>query len=169
MCRSLPTGTRSVASSRRTILISRDGLPSPRAARLDDHSQYGTFFSPRLSALVRSGRWNSRLSVGTGFFAPTPLTEETESAGLSRLTIPQPLKEERGQSASFDFSRTDGPVTYTATLFGSRIRNPVKVDVTDAYVMTNLPEPTTNIGELLATLRRGVFSGTATYTYVPFA
>ena len=137
------------------------------SGRLDDHSQYGTFFSPRLSALVRSGRWNSRLSVGTGFFAPTPLTEETEAAGLSRLSIPQPLKAERGQSASFDFSRTDGPVTYTATLFQSRIRNPVKVDVTDAYVMTNLPEPTTNVGaELLATLRRGVFSGTATYTYV---
>jgi hypothetical protein len=33
--------------------------------------------------------------------------------------------------------------------------------------MTNLPEPTTNIGaELLAMLRRGVFSGTATYAYV---
>jgi iron complex outermembrane receptor protein len=137
------------------------------SGRLDGHSQYGTFFSPRLSALVRSGRWNSRLSVGTGFFAPTPLTEETEAAGLSRLTIPQPLKAERGQSASFDFSRTDGPVTYTATLFGSRIRNPVKVDVTDAYVMRNLLEPTTNIGaELLATLRRGTFSGTATYMYV---
>ena len=55
------------------------------SGRLDDHSQYGTFFSPGLSALVRSGRWNSRLSVGTGFFASTPLTEETESAGLSRL------------------------------------------------------------------------------------
>jgi outer membrane receptor for ferrienterochelin and colicins len=115
------------------------------SGRLDDHSQDGTFFNPRLSALVRSGRWNSRLSVGTGLFAPTPLTEETEAAGLSRLTIPQPLKAERGQSASFDFGRTDGPVTYTATLFKSRIRNPVKVDVTDAYVMTNLPEPTTNL------------------------
>jgi hypothetical protein len=33
--------------------------------------------------------------------------------------------------------------------------------------MTNVAEPTTNIGaELLATLRRGVFPGTATYTYV---
>ena len=49
-----------------------------------------------------------------------------------------------------------GPVTYTATLFQSRIRNPVTVDVTDAYVMTNLPEPTTNMGaELLATFVAG--------------
>ena len=48
-----------------------------------------------------------------------------------------------------------------------RAETAVKVDVTDAYLMTNLPEPTTNMGaELLATLRRGAFSGTATYTYV---
>ena len=46
------------------------------------HSEYGTFFSPRVSALARAGHWTSRLSVGTGFFAPTPLTEETEAAGL---------------------------------------------------------------------------------------
>ena len=39
--------------------------------------------------------------------------------------------------------------------------------MTDLYVMTNLPEATTNIGaELPATLRRGPLSGTATYPYV---
>ena len=52
----------------RWLLISASG-------RIDDHSQYGIFASPRLSALVRSGRWNTRLSLGTGFFATTPLTE----------------------------------------------------------------------------------------------
>ena len=54
------------------------------SGRLDVHSEYGTFFSPRVSALVRAGRWTSRLSVGTGFFGPTPITEETEAAGLTR-------------------------------------------------------------------------------------
>ena len=57
------------------------------SGRLDVHSEYGTFFSPRVSALARAGRWTSRLSVGTGFFGPTPITEETEAAGLTRLTI----------------------------------------------------------------------------------
>ena len=38
------------------------------SARLDHHSEYGTFLSPRVAALMRSGKWNSRLSVGTGFF-----------------------------------------------------------------------------------------------------
>ena len=66
------------------------------SARLDHHSAYGTFFSPRLSGLLRTGGWTARLSAGTGFFGPTFLTEETEAAGLSRLTVPVPLVAERG-------------------------------------------------------------------------
>ena len=137
------------------------------SARLDVHSEYGTFFSPRVSALARAGRWTSRLSVGTGFFAPTPITEETEAAGLTRLEIRQPVEAERGLSASFDLSRTDGPLSYTATLFASRIKDPLHVERSPSYVLTTLPDPTTNVGlELLGTLRREPFSVTATYTYV---
>ena len=58
------------------------------SARADFHNQYGTFFSPRLSALLRWQGWTSRVSAGQGFFAPTPLTEETEAAGLTRLQMP---------------------------------------------------------------------------------
>ncbi|HEX4932941.1 MAG TPA: TonB-dependent receptor plug domain-containing protein, partial [Gemmatimonadaceae bacterium] len=74
------------------------------SARVDAHSEYGTFFSPRVSALARSGGWTSRLSVGSGFFPSTPLTEETEAAGLSRLSADVPLRAERGLSGSFDLS-----------------------------------------------------------------
>ena len=88
------------------------------SGRLDHHSEYGTFFSPRVAALFRSGQWNSRLSVGTGFFGPSPLTEETEAAGLTRLVIPARLRAEEGRSASIDVSRTHGPLSYTVTLFG---------------------------------------------------
>ena len=137
------------------------------SGRVDLHSEYGTFFSPRVSALVRAGRWTSRLSVGTGFFGPTPLTEETEAAGLTRLAVEQPLQAERGLSASFDLSRTDGPLSYTATVFASRIVNSVHVDRSDEYVLRNLSAPTTNVGmELLATFRREPYALTATYTYV---
>ena len=137
------------------------------SGRLDFHSEYGTFFSPRLSALARAGRWTSRLSVGTGFFGPTPLTEETEAAGLTRLAIDGPLEAERGVSASFDLTRTDGPLSYTATLFASRISDPIHVERSPAYVLRNLPDPTTNAGlELLGTFRREPFSVTGTYTYV---
>jgi iron complex outermembrane receptor protein len=137
------------------------------SARVDVHSEYGAFFSPRVSALARQGRWTSRLSVGLGFLGPTPLTEETEAAGLSRLTIEQPLEAERGLSGSFDVSRTDGPASYTLTLFGSRIADPVHVDRSPSLVLRSLADPTTNAGvELLGTLRRAPFSVTATYTYV---
>jgi len=137
------------------------------SGRVDHHSEYGTFVSPRVAALVRSGRWSSRVSVGTGFFGPSALTEETEAAGLSRLTIPGPLRAEEGRSASLDVSRTDGPLSYTATLFASRVRHPIAVERENAYSLTNAPQPTTNVGgELLATLRHEPLALTATYTFV---
>jgi iron complex outermembrane receptor protein len=137
------------------------------SGRLDVHNEYGAFFSPRISLLARAGRWTSRASVGTGFFASAPLTEETEAAGLTRLHVERPLEAERGLSTSFDVTRTDGPFSYTATLFASRISDPIHVGRSPAYVLRNLTDPTTNVGvELLGTFRREPFSVTATYTFV---
>lgn len=142
-------------------------LSASASARLDFHDRYGTFFSPRLSALLRKGGWTSRLSAGQGFFAPTPLTEETEAAGLARLQLPAPLNAERGRSASIDLTRHSGPVSVTGTLFMSNIDHPVYVDRGAAYRILNLPGPTKNRGvELLATWRKTPFTATATYTYV---
>jgi outer membrane receptor protein involved in Fe transport len=96
-----------------------------------------------------------------------PVTEETEAAGLTGLEVRQPVEAERGLSASFDVSRTDGPLSYSATLFASRINDPLHVERSPAYVLSTLPDPTTNIGlELLGTMRKEPFSVTATYTYV---
>ena len=137
------------------------------SARADFHNQFGTFFSPRVSALFRWEGWTSRLSAGQGFFAPTPLTEETEAAGLTRLAVPAPLKAERGRSASIDVTRALGPVSLTTTLFASNVRNPVHVNRGNAYEIVNLPEQTTNRGvELLGTWRKEPFTATASYTYV---
>lgn len=137
------------------------------SGRADFHSEYGSFFSPRLSALLRSGDWTSRVSLGQGFFAATPLTEETEAAGLTRLVIPRPLRAERGRSFLLDVTRTMGPASYTATFFASRVRHPLRVERGDRYELTNLEDDQTNRGiELLATLRRPPLSATASYTYV---
>ena len=65
----------------------RPWLSVSASGRVDVHSQFGTFVSPRVSALLRGGGWTSRVSAGTGFFAPTPLSDDTEAAGLTRLTI----------------------------------------------------------------------------------
>ncbi len=137
------------------------------SGRLDYHSEYGAFFSPRVSGLFRARGWASRLSFGTGFYGPSPLTEETEAAGLSRLVIPDPLKAERGRNVTFDVSRTDGPLSWTVTLFRSRVEDPTYVDRSDGLVLTNLTEPTATNGlELLGTLRREEVSVTASYAYV---
>jgi len=119
-----------------------------------------------VSALLRSGDWSTRMSAGGGFFGPSPLTEETEAAGLTRLTVEGPLRAEQGRSVSIDLTRTQGPLSYTATFFGSRIADPVKVD-RSTYVLRNLSEPTTNVGvELLGVLRQAPLALTASYTYV---
>ena len=136
------------------------------SGRLDHHSEYGWFFSPRVSALFRSGDWSTRLSAGTGFFGSTPLTEETEAAGLARLTLDGPLRVERGRSASVDVTRTLGSIALTTTVFQSRIANPVHVD-RSTYTLRNLLAPTTNLGmEFLGTFRQLPFAMTASYTYV---
>ena len=73
------------------------------SARGDFHNEFGSFFSPRISALLRSSTgWTTRLSTGTGFVAPTPFIEETEAAGLSQLSPLGNLDAERGRSVSFD-------------------------------------------------------------------
>jgi outer membrane receptor for ferrienterochelin and colicins len=137
------------------------------SARLDHHSEFGTSFSPRISALVRRGQWSSRLSLGQGFFAPTAITEETEAAGLSRLTIAGPLKPERGTNTSIDLTRVAGALSATVTGFYSRIVNSVEVERTDAYVLRHLAQPTTNAGvEAIAVWKTDDLSVVANYAYV---
>ncbi|HEX6322873.1 MAG TPA: TonB-dependent receptor [Vicinamibacterales bacterium] len=148
-------------------LAVNDWLSVSASARLDRHSEYGTFLSPRLAAFFRAGSWTSRVSAGTGFFGPSALTEETEAAGLSRLTIPVALRAEEGTSASVDLGRTQGALSYTATFFASRVRHPIRVDRSSGLVLTNAAEPSTNTGvELLVTARRAPFALTSNYTFV---
>lgn len=144
-----------------------DWLTVSASARVDVHSTYGTFFSPRVSALARTAGWTSRVSAGRGFFASSPLTEETEAAGLSRLSMPRPLEAETGQSFSVDLTRAVRALSVTATLFGSSVAHAVEVERETAYEIANAERPTTNIGlELLATYRKPPFALTGTYAWV---
>jgi hypothetical protein len=98
----------------------RPWLSVSGSARLDVHSEYGTFVSPRVSALFRAGGWTSRVSAGTGFFPTTPLTGETEAAGLSRLTIRGPLQGETGLRSKQRLG-TSPSVIATAVLAAPRL------------------------------------------------
>jgi len=145
----------------------RPWLALSLSGRVDGHSRYGTFFSPRVSALLRHGGWTSRASIGTGFYGPTPLTEETEAAGLTRLRIPQELRAERGRSAAFDLGYARGVVATNVTLFYSRIEDPIVVEREEEYVLRNLDGTSRNTGvEVLVTARQAPFSLTGSYTYV---
>lgn len=137
------------------------------SARLDHHSEFGTFLSPRVSALFRQGGWSSRVSYGNGFFAPSAITEETEAAGLSRLTVEGPLNAERGHSTSVDITRTNGALSTTLTAFYSRIVDPVEVERTNRFVLHNLADPSTNAGiEALGVWKTADFSFVASYAFV---
>ncbi len=144
-----------------------DWLTLSASARLDLHHTYGTFFSPRLAALVHRDGWTSRISAGTGFFASTPLTEETEAAGLSGLTMAAPLEAETGKSFSIDLTRAVGMASITGTLFGSSVAHAIQVERESAYRIANSDQAATNLGvELLATLRQAPYALTGTYTFV---
>lgn len=137
------------------------------SARVDRHNRFGTFLSPQLAGIVRRGLWSTRVSIGTGFAAPTPITEETDAAGLSRLIIPDRLRAERGRSASVDVTRTAGPLSTTVTLFHSRVRDPVAVERDDRFVMANQSAPMIAAGlEALAIWRADDLSLVANYAYV---
>jgi iron complex outermembrane receptor protein len=95
------------------------------------------------------------------------LTEETEAAGLSRLTLPRPLIAERGRSGTVDLTRSVGPLSVTGTLFASNIDHPVYVNRSTDYSLINLTAPSKNRGaELLATWRKAPFAATFSYSYV---
>ena len=148
-------------------VVIRPWLSLSASGRADFHNRYGTLLSPRLAVLLRRNAWTSRASIGQGYFAPTPLTEETEAAGLSRLGVPEPLRVERGRSASFDLTRTLGALSATFTLFASSIRRPVLVTRSTTYELINAPQSTANRGlEFVTTWRKQPLSVTGTYSYL---
>jgi len=105
-----------------------DRLVLAASGRVDAHDDYGTFVSPRFSALYRPAEgWSLRASFGSGFAAPTPFVDEVESAGLGRLLPLSGLRAERAKSASVDLQRSAGHWEVDLSLFGSEIRHLLRV------------------------------------------
>lgn len=139
------------------------------SARWDEHSDYGSRISPRLSLLYKPGAWTIRASLGSGFYAPTPLVEEIEETGLSRLRSPARLKAETAETASLDIGYVFGPVRADLTLFGSNIRNAVRLedDGFDHIKLINIAGTTRTRGvELQLRYRWQAFSVTGSYAYI---
>jgi outer membrane receptor for ferrienterochelin and colicins len=140
-------------------------------ARLDQHDRYGTFLSPRLSALSRFAEgWAARVSGGGGFFAPTPLVEEADVVGLSRVRGFSSLAAEKIAQASADLTRTLGAVEITGTLFIARLNHAVVVGENSptpaALTLSNAPTPTRTGGaSFFAVYNQEPFAVTALYSY----
>jgi iron complex outermembrane receptor protein len=115
--------------------------------------------------------WTVRASAGTGYFAPTPWTDETEAVGLGRPVPQNGLEAERAWSASLDVARTIGDFELNATVFGSRIEHPIEVrpaaSAEGRIEMFNAGGPVRTHGtELLARYHRESIHVTATHVYL---
>jgi iron complex outermembrane receptor protein len=99
------------------------------SARVDAHSDYGTYFSPRVSALLRKpeGPWSLRASVGSGFTVPTPFVDEVAATWLGALLPIQGLHAERATSASLDAKWADDGWDLNLSVFTSEIRDALQV------------------------------------------
>jgi iron complex outermembrane receptor protein len=99
------------------------------SARLDVHNTYGTFLSPRLSAVFRqpNSAWSLRASAGGGYAAPTPFVDEVEATGLGSLLPLHGLHAERAITESIDAKWAAGGWDLNASVFDSAIRNALEV------------------------------------------
>ena len=114
---------------------------------------------------MHRGPWAARISAGRSYFAPTALMEETEAAGLARLSIDGPLDVETARSVSADLTHTTRASAVTLTVFHSHIDHPAQIDRA-TYTLRTEAEPVVTRGvEILGTARRAPFAVTGTYTY----
>ncbi len=169
--RSHDVGAKTYLSTRPGLFVHDDVQVAPwlsvsGSARLDHHNIYGVVLSPQGSVRVHSGPWSAGVAAGQSYFAPTPLMEETEAAGLSRLSIAGELEKETARSVSADLTHKTGASVVTLTVFHNHIDHPALIDRT-TYTLRTEDEPVETHGvELLGTVRRVPFTLTGTYTYL---
>jgi iron complex outermembrane receptor protein len=122
-----------------------DWVKLAASARIDAHNLFGTFFSPRLSALFRqpNSNWSLRASVGSGYAAPTPFVDEIEATGLGALLPLRGLHAERAITESLDAKWTDDGWDINLSVFSSEISDALSVRSVPAekLELVNAPGP----------------------------
>ncbi len=101
--------------------------------RADQHPETGRELTERLALLVHpADEWSVRLSGGTGFAAPTSMTEEVEAIGL-RAIRPSALRAERSRGVMIDLNGRMLGAEVLLTGYGSTIDRAIQlVDLRDA-------------------------------------
>ena len=137
------------------------------SGRVDVHNEFGTFVSPRISALLRHGAWTTRASVGERVLRADGADRRNRGRGTRAAHDPdgaqggaRPERVARRHEGSGPDDR------HRDACFGTTSRDPAVVD-RSTYTLASLSEPTITSGfESVATFRRAPFSVTGTYTYV---
>ena len=147
-------------------------LTGSASARVDHHSAFGTFFSPRLSLLFRPApAWTARVSGGRGHFAPSPFTEETGATGLSVIAPMDSAEPEHATSLSTDITWRKAPIEVTTTVFHSNIAGAqvFRALASGPYAarIVNAETPTRTTGaELIARYHEDDIDVIVTYMYL---
>ncbi|HEY9226770.1 MAG TPA: TonB-dependent receptor [Gemmatimonadaceae bacterium] len=116
------------------------------SVRGDRHPEAGFQPTERLAFLVRpADEWSVRVSGGTGFAAPTSMTEEVEAIGL-RAIRPSSLRAERSRGVMVDLNGRVLGAEFLLTGYGSFVDRSIQlVDLHNATlsgVLRNAAGPT---------------------------
>jgi outer membrane receptor for ferrienterochelin and colicins len=139
------------------------------SARVDAQNDYGTFFSPRLSALFRQpgGNWSLRASAGGGYAAPTPFVDEVEATGLGVLLPLRDLHAERAVTESLDAKWADEGWDVNVSVFNSEIHDALAQSAAEKLELVNAPGPQRAPGaELLIHYVAGPLQVIGSYSHI---
>jgi iron complex outermembrane receptor protein len=140
------------------------------SARLDLHSEYGDFVSPRVAVVVRpSETWTAHVSRATGMYASTPLTEETEAYGLAHLRATR-RDAEHATGWSVDAEHASGALELRWAAYRTVVDQPVVVRTapgSEEFELVNADEPLRAQGiDFSARYRMRPLWITASYCYI---
>ncbi len=145
-------------------------LVTGASARVDANSDYGTFVSPRVSALIREpgSAWSLRASVAGGYSAPTPFLDEIEATGLGSLLPLRGLHAERAVTRSVDAKWADEGWDVNLSVFDSEIRDPLQaIASANKWKLQNAPGAQRIPGaEALIGFSRGPMQALASWSYL---
>ncbi len=140
------------------------------SARADHHPEAKLELTERLALLMHPGdEWSVRVSGGTGFAAPTSMTEEVEAIGL-RFIQPSTLRAERSRGVMLDLNGRILGAEFLMTGYGSFVDRAIQlVDLGDSAHSGALRNAagTTRVGgaEAAAIWRFGAHKFLLTYGY----
>jgi iron complex outermembrane receptor protein len=98
------------------------------SARGDAHPEAGFQVTERVGVLAKPvENWSVRLGAGTGFAAPTAMTEETEAVGLRAIQPRPALERERSYGTMLDVNGQVANVEILVTAYGSVIRGAIQL------------------------------------------